>query len=421
MEQPTGHQIPPGAQEEQNFPGLCQMYRIVQVLMMKKIKIAQVITRMDWGGSPDIVRLVCTSLDPERFELILITSPVKAPTMATKEFLEKFKDKVIYVEQLQREINPLTDLLALVRLYRIFRQENFDIVHTHTAKTGILGRMAARLAGVPKVIHFSHGHNFYGYFGPLGSKLVIMLERFMDRFTDKFIALTELEKNDLFLYKVTEPAKVMVINSGLELNKYRKTDIDKAKKRKELQLEENVPIVGMISRLEPVKGPQYLVEAAKAIIAKVPQVKFLILGEGSLRAKLTARCQELGMADKFIFTGWREDIPEILSLLDILVLPSLNEAVGRVLIEAGAAGIPVVATKVGGIPEIVKDGETGFLVPPQDADTLAKTIIVLLENEEKRKSLGEVAKKWIDEKFSADNMVTSVTNLYLEMVSDVKN
>lgn len=388
---------------------------------MKKIKIAEVITRMDWGGSPDIVRLLCSSLDPERFELILITSPVKAPTLATKEFLENFKDKVIYVKQLQREINPLTDLVALVRLYRIFRQENFDIVHTHTAKTGILGRMAARLAGVPKVVHLSHGHNFYGYFGSLGSRLVIMLERFMARFTDKFIVLTELEKNDLSVYKVTQPAKVVVINSGLELNKYQNVNINKAGKKKELQLEENELVVGMISRLEPIKGPEYLVEAAKSVIANMSGIKFLIVGEGSLKAKLTGRCRELGMADKFVFTGWREDIPEILSLLDILVLPSLNEAVGRVLIEAGAAGIPVVATKVGGIPEIIKDQETGLLVPPQDIDSLTKAIIFLAENKERRKSLGEAARKWIDEKFSADNMVANITNLYLQMVNDVKN
>ena len=360
-------------------------------------------------------------MDPERFELILITSPVKAPTLATKEFLEKFKDKVIYVEQLQREINPLTDFLALVRLYRIFRQENFDIVHTHTAKTGILGRIAARLAGVPKVVHFSHGHNFYGYFGPLGSRLVIMLERFMARFTDKFIVLTELEKNDMSVYKVAQPAKVVVINSGLELNKYRNVNINKAGKKKELQLEENELVVGMISRLEPIKGPQYLVEAAKSVIANMSGIKFLIVGEGSLKAKLAGRCRELGMADKFVFTGWREDIPEILSLLDILVLPSLNEAVGRVLIEAGAAGVPVVATKVGGIPEIVRDQETGLLVPPQDIDSLTKAIILLAQNKETRKNLGEVARKWIDEKFSADNMVASVANLYLQMVNDVKN
>ena len=383
---------------------------------MKKIKIAEVITRMDWGGSPDTVRLLCERLNPEIYDVRLICGPTVHPSKETGNFFKEFKDNIFYIPHLMRSINIFKDSLAIFSLYRLFRKEKFDIVHTNTAKAGVLGRIAARIAGVPAIVHSSHGHNFYGYFGPITSKMVVILERFMTHFTDKIIALTELEKKDLVAFKVTQPEKIIVINSGLELDNYRKPIIDVQDKRSELKIEQNMSVVGMISRLEPVKGPEYLVQAARLVIEGVPRVKFLIVGEGSLRNKLESQCKKMGILDKFIFAGWREDISQILCVLDILVLSSLNEAVGKVLIEAGACGVPVVATRVGGVPEIVKDNQTGILVPPKDADSLAQAIILLLEDRERRQNMGETAKKWVDDKFSAHRMVERISSLYSDMV-----
>ena len=212
----------------------------------------------------------------------------------------------------------------------------------------------------------------------------------------------------------------MVINSGLELDNYREVNIDTRKKKDELQVGQDTALVGMIGRLEPVKGPEYFIEAAKLVIERFTKVKFLIVGDGSLRNKLELRCKELSIFDRFIFTGWREDIPEILAILDMLVLPSLNEAVGRILIEAGACGKPVVATSVGGIPEVVNDNETGILVPPKAPEALAQAIIALLKSEEKRQKMGKAAKNWIDEKFSAYRMVERISSLYGELVKNGK-
>ena len=381
----------------------------------KKTKVAQVITRLDWGGPPDIIRLICDSLDLNIFDVRLITGISLYPSLETRNFLERFSNRVITIPQLKRDINPLSDIVALLRLYRLFRKEDFDIVHTHTAKAGALGRLAARFAGVPKIVHTSHGHNFYGYFGPVRSKLVVMVERFISYFTDKINALTELEKQDLASYKVAQPAKIVVINSGLELDRYRKININAGEKRSELRVGQDTILVGMISRLETVKGPEYFIEAARLIAEKFPEVKFIVAGDGSLRSKLEFQCEKLHISDKLIFIGWREDIPEILSVLDILVMPSLNEAVGRILIEAGACGKPVVATRVGGIPEVVKDNQTGILVPPGDAHGLARAVISLLEDEKKRQRMGETAKNWVDDKFSASRMVKGFSDLYVEM------
>ncbi len=386
--------------------------------MMKKIKVAQVITRMDWGGSPDIIRLLCEGLDPAIFEVTLITGRSTHISQANKQFLDRFRERTIYIEPLQREINPLKDLRALWKLYSIFRQGKFDLVQTHTAKAGILGRLAARRAGVKKIVHCSHGHNFYGYFRFWGSKLVVTIERFFDRFSDKFIALTELEKSDLVNYRVTIASKVAVVQSGLEIEKYHCSPDELARLKKEWSLPPAAPVVGMVSRLEPIKGPLLLVEAAKIVVPACPEVRFLVVGEGSLRRQMEQQCRELGLAGSFIFAGWREDVEQLLAVLDILVLTSLNEAVGRIILEAAAYGVPAVATRVGGVPEIIKDQETGILVPPQDAGSIANALIELLTDRAKRERLGRAAKARINERFSASNMIAGVTAVYKELLKN---
>ena len=385
--------------------------------MGRKIKIAEVITRLDWGGAPDIVRLICSLLDSNEFDIYLITGDSAHLSLVTQEFLSRFENRVINISELKRKINPLDEIKALIKLYNLFRRERFDIVHTHTAKAGVLGRLAAKLAKVPNVIHTTHGHNFYGYFNPIASKVVVHLERWLAGYTDKILSLTELEKEDLIAYKVSQADKISVINSGLEMEKFTNAGVDGMKKRSDFRLAEDEVLVGMIGRLEPIKGPGYFVEAAKIVLDNVKKVRFLVAGEGSLKEKLEAQTRELNIADKFIFTGWSEDIPQILKILDLLVLPSLNEAVGRILLEAGACGVPVVATKVGGIPEVVKDDQTGLLVPPRDPAALASGIIKLLKDENKRKTAGKEASRWVDEKFSAQRMVQSISHLYRELMT----
>jgi len=172
-----------------------------------KIKLAEVITRLDWGGSPDIVRIICSYLDHNLYDITLITGKTHYPSLKTRDFLKKIGQRTIWVSQLKRNINPLNDLSALIKLYLIFRSENFDIVHTHTAKAGVLARIAAHLAGNSIIIHTPHGNNFYGYFSPFFSKIIVMLEKLLASITDRIVVLTELEKNDLLKHKVTNSKK----------------------------------------------------------------------------------------------------------------------------------------------------------------------------------------------------------------------
>ncbi len=378
---------------------------------MNKIKVAQVITRLDWGGSPDIFRVLASGLDPEKFDVSLVIGRTAYPSAKTGEFLQRFSGRLTVINELQRDISPFRDLRAFFKLYNVFRREKFDIVHTHTAKAGALGRLAAKLSGVPKIVHTPHGHNFYGYFGPVLTRIIVIIERFLAKFTDKIIALTELEKNDLMKFGIAGEDKAVLIYQGLEL------DIPKADKNA-IKISFNIDIddyaVGMIGRLEPVKGPEYFIKAAIEVSREFKNVKFLLVG--SLRLKLEKQVKDSGLADKFIFTGWREDVPDILSMLDIMVLPSLNEAVGIVLVQAQYLGVPVVATTVGGIPEVVKDNETGILVLASDVQGIAEGIKELLRDTAKRITMGQAGKTWVSGRFRAEEMIRKTSELYKELI-----
>ena len=382
----------------------------------KKIKVAQVITRLDWGGAPDIVRVLCERLDPDLYEVWLITGPTKYPSRKTGDFLGKFRDRTIVIPHLKRDINPFFDALAFVKLCRLFSKERFDIIHTHTAKAGLLGRLAGRLVGCQAIVHTPHGHNFYGYFTWITSQVVILIEKFATLFTDKFIALTELEKRDMVRFRVAKDDKVAVIYQGLELSDYERPAGDPEKTRREFNIGPGQPVVGMVGRLEAVKGPRYFVEAAYEVAKVFPDTRFVVVGDGSLRRSIEVGVDDLGLHGNFVFAGWRDDVPEVMRVFDIEVLPSLNEAVGIVLIEAQAAGLPVVATNVGGIPEIMKDKETGILVPPADSRALSGAIIALLSDKDSRSRMGERGKAWVRGKFRADIMVGSISALYQALV-----
>lgn len=379
-------------------------------MVNRKIKIAQVITRMDWGGSPDIVRILCERLDLDKYEVWLICGETKHPSKKTEDFFGRFKDRIVVIPELKRDICPVSDLAAFLRLYFLFLKHGFDIAHTHTAKAGFLGRIAARLAGVHRIIHTPHGNNFYGYFSKAASRLVVYLERFADCFTDKTIVLTELEKKDLIAYGVSREEKIGVVPSGLELEEYVRAE--KAADRKEL-------VVAMVGRLEPVKGPGYFVEAAGVVLKEFPGARFMLVGDGSLKDILKRQVEELGIKDRVAFLGWRDDVTvgarhavPLLSGIDVLALPSLNEAVGRIILEAACFGVPAVASRTGGVPEIIQDGLTGILVEPGNPRELAKGIMLLLGDREKRLNMGQAAKELVFREFSVEKMVRQIEELY---------
>ena len=380
---------------------------------MRKIKVAQVITRMNWGGSPDLVRIFCQSLQREGFEVTLITGPSPSPSSKTANFLDEFKEHTCFIPQLKRNISPFYDVIAFFRLLFLFSRERFDVVHANTSKAGFLARIAAFCAQTPCIIYMPHGHVFYGYFNPFISRILLFLEKIAAKVTDKIICLTKLEKRDFLRLGVTVEDKIDIIPSGLELGDFFLIDkTSKEELRHTHDLDAGVRIVGMVSRLEPVKGARVFIEAARRVREERNDVLFIIVGEGSLSLELKARVEECGFGDRVLFLGWREDALELIACMDILVQPSLNEAIGRVLLEAQMLGVPVIATNVGGIPEVIQNNLTGMIVEPKDPVGLARMILKLLESDSMRNSLSEEARKLVREKFSSEEMMRRLINTY---------
>ena len=323
--------------------------------------------------------------------------------------------RVFEVPALVREVRPILDARATVALWRLLCRERPALVHTHTSKAGVVGRLAAWLARVPVVIHTPHGHIFYGYYGAAASALIRLVERLLAKITDRIVTLTDRGAEEHVRLHIAGMEKFVTIHSGIDLAHFRSVQVDPAVKRKELGLPPDGAIVGTVGRLVPIKGLEWLLKAAPQVLAQFPQACFVIIGDGPLLGELRQLTSKLGIGLRVVFLGAREDVPECLAALDLFVLPSLNEGMGRVLLEAMAVGCPVVATRVGGIPDIVADGTTGLLVPPRDERALAEAILTLLRDRSRRAAYGEAARRHIDGRFDVETMVRSVERLYDEV------
>jgi glycosyltransferase involved in cell wall biosynthesis len=393
--------------------------------MQKKYKIIHLITRLDKGGSAENTLLTVLGIDKKKYEVVLAKGPTYESRMSKEEHASVIADlkeaqlkgvKIVNIRFLLRRINPVYDLLALFSLYTLLIKERPTIVHTHTSKAGLLGTLAAKMAGIPILIHTPHGHVLWDYFGPLKTKIFIFLERLTSKITGKIVALTNREKEDYLMFRIAKEDRFVVIFSGVKLNKFKESLFgEKQNFKKELGIPENSSIVGTVGRLVPVKGPESLIKAAKYIISKYPDTFFIFTGDGYLRQDLENKAFKMGIKENIIFLGWRDDAAKIMSAYDVFVLPSLNEGMGRVLVEAMALGKPIVASNIGGIPDLVTHGKNGFLVAPKNPEELAKYIQLLLEDKEKREKMG-LAGKEMALNFSAENMVEKIEELYGELL-----
>ena len=390
---------------------------------MRKTKVIHVITRFDKGGSSENTFLTVQGLDKEKYEVILIRGLAEESCMGTEEAAavernlteaEKSGVKVITIPELVRSIHPLNDLKALFGLIRIFRNEKPYIVHTHTSKAGILGRWAAFFAKIKVIVHTPHGHVFWGYFNKWKTACFILLEILTASITDKIITLTEQEKKDHLRFKIAPDEKFTVIHSGVDLTAFSDARINAPAMREKLGIPPEAFVVGTAGRLTPIKGQRYLLEAAAVISARKPDLFFVFLGDGELAPELSKMATSLGIKNA-MFLGWRQDVPEVMSTFDIFVLPSLNEGMGKVLVEAMALGKPIVASDVGGIPDLVIHNHNGLLVPPADVEGLVNSINLLLHDPIKRKEMGDRGKV-IAADYSAEAMIQKIDRLYDEAI-----
>jgi lipopolysaccharide/colanic/teichoic acid biosynthesis glycosyltransferase len=388
--------------------------------MMKpspRIKILRVIARMNVGGPAIHVVNLTAGLDRARFDSVLVTGTENPGEGSLLDLaLARGIEPVVIPEIVGQATLKPRDLKALIALYRLIRRERPHIVHTHAAKPGVLGRLAARLAGVPVVVHTFHGHILHGYYGPLMSWLLRRMERILARFSDRIIAVSEQVKQDLVRYGVAPPEKISVIPLGFNLQPFLDSSEHRGALSRELGLTNGARLIGIVGRIFPIKNHRLFLEAAARVAAEERSARFVVVGDGVLRPEMEAHARGLGIADRVTFTGWRRDLPRIYPDLDVLVVSSRNEGTPVSAIEAMASACPVVATRVGGLPDLIEDGETGHLVPSEDASALAAAILRVLREPDTARRLAEAARAQVRERFRAERLIGDMERLYSELL-----
>ncbi len=372
--------------------------------MSKKIKILQIIGDASFTGGPQHVLTLSSGLDRNQFD-VTIAFP-SGP--AILKFKKNNLNTVII------SMKSKADLSAIFKLRKLIKKENFDIIHTHGSRGGSIGRLASW--GLKKyVVYTEHTRTSdFKLKNPLLDKIHIIGLRFLDYLTDKTIAPSDAVKRWLVNSFVTEPNKVETILNGIDLSKFN-INIDEEEKRKQLDVNNKKFLICTIASLSPHKGIKDLIIAFDKIRKKIPNIDLLIVGSGPQKKELEEKARKLKILKNIKFLGTRDDIPEILKIVDLFVLPSYSEPFGLVILEAMASRKPVVGTSVGGIKDIIKDGETGFIVPPGNSQKLADAIIKTIKDPQKAKIMGESGRKRLEKYFTSEIMVIKTANLYKEL------
>jgi len=359
------------------------------------------------GGPALLVVELLRGLDPDRYDLRLAAGAVDA---GEADYLELRDAQVplVRIPGLGRSPHPGDDLRALRALVGEMRRFRPDVVHTHTAKAGALGRVAARLAGVPRTVHTFHGHLLHGYFSSRGTAAVRTAERVLARRTDRLVAVGARVRDDLLAAGIGRPEQYSVIAPGVAVG----PPVERSAARAELGLPDDALVVLLVARLTRVKRPDRFLAVAEDVLARRDDVVFAVLGAGPLLPELEARARPLG--DRVRFLGWRADVERVYAAADVVVLTSDNEGMPVSLIEAALCRRPCVTTDVGSTAEVVTHGETGLVVPAS-AKAVSAAVQRLLDDRTLREHLGEAARSRATARFSPDRLVSDTAALYASL------
>ena len=378
------------------------------------VRVLHAITRLTLGGSSENTIASCVALAQAGYHCTLATS-FRQSEVGSLDDARRRGCRVVDVPSLGREIAPLADLAALRQLLRLLEAERPSIIHTHTSKAGFVGRLAARIMRVPAVVHQPHGHIFYGYYGRRRTAFFTALERRAAKWTDRIITLTERGTLEHLARGIGRPEQYVTVPSGVPTERLRAAAPSRAAARARLGLEPDAFVVVGLGRLIRVKGFDLLVRALPRVSAQIASTRALLVGDGPERPGLAALAASLGVAGRLRMTGDTADAPAHLVAADVVVVPSRNEGMGRVIVEAMALGLPVVAAAVGGIPAVVTDDECGRLIEPDDVEALAAALVELGHDPGLREKLGETARERA-EAFSTAAANTKLLALYEALV-----
>ncbi len=387
--------------------------------MSKPIRVLHIITRMIVGGAQENTLLSVEGLDAmSEYEVTLISGIDRGKE---GELLSRAREttNLIILPEMGRSINPFADVAAFWKLYRLIKKGRYHIVHTHSSKAGVLGRLAAWFAGTPVIVHTLHSLVFHDYQPWLVNRAWWLAKKICAPVTDFYISVSKVIVRKAIAARIAEPERFRTIYSGMELDWFLNAKFDSNAVRREFDIPLDAPVVGKIARLFPLKGHDELMDAAPAIVKRVPDVRFFLIGDGILLEHLQERARGYGILNNFVFAGLidRERIPEMISAMDVVVHTSLREGLARVLPQALAMGKPCVSFDIDGAPEVVIDDRTGYIVKPFDSAGLADRIVQLIENKELRTRLGENGRRHVDPAFRAEKMVADISEVYQKLIA----
>lgn len=379
-------------------------------------KVLHPITRLIIGGAQENTMLTAQLLMEEGWTVDIVSGPQTGSEGSLIEIVQERGIPLVLEPTLVREVNPVKDLLATWRLARLMRQGKYTIVHTHSSKAGIVGRWAAKLAGVPVIVHTVHGWGHHERQHPLIRAYYIWLEKLTLPITDKLIVVSALNIEKGLADGIGNPDNYLVIRSGIELDRFGHPQVSRAETRAAWGIPQDAVLIGSVTRLSPQKAPLDFIQAAAQVAQRYPQTYFMMVGDGPLRGEVEALAAKLGIADRLVLTGLRRDVPELMAAFDLFALSSLWEGLPRVLPQAMATSLPIVATACDGSAEAITEGENGFLVPPGEPQVLAERLCQLIAEPALAKQMGRAGYARVAE-FSDRGMVAAIAKLYRELLT----
>ncbi len=394
-------------------------------------RILRIHNRLIIGGPTLNVLNLSKYLQPD-FETLLVVGEKEHHEQDASALAEKMGIQPVIIPEMGRSIHPLKDYATYQKLKQLIKSFQPDIVHTHAAKPGAVGRLAAITSKVPVIVHTYHGHVFHSYFGKTKTQVFLNIERALALRTDALIAISEQQKKELSAdFKIAKPQKFKIVPLGFELDKfYEDHQVKREKFRTEFDVKDDEIAIGITGRLVPVKNHSLFIEALAYVLKNTPKkIRAFIIGDGETREAIENAASAQGIPfTKFgethtpprplTFTSWRTDIDTINAGLDIICLTSLNEGTPVSLIEAQAANKPIVSTSVGGIQDIVIENETALLSGIADRQTFCKNLLLLVNDDQLRENLGKKGADWVMEKFSVQRLAADYRNLYYELLKN---
>ncbi len=394
-------------------------------------KVLRIINRFNLGGPTFNAALLTKYMSPD-YETILIGGKEQESEESSNFILENLGITSVLIDEMQRDIGLKNDRYAYKKIKKIIQEFKPDIIHTHASKAGAIGRTAGIAYGKAKMVHTFHGHVFHSYFGKVKTNVYKNIERALALKTDKIIAISEIQKQELSKeFKICPENKIEVIPLGFELDKFN-TNLEKKRKdfRSKYNLDEDELAIGIIGRLVPIKNHKLFIDSIHQLKQKTnKRIRAFIVGDGDERENLKSYCKEIGldcMNGEFTgiekpslhFTSWIKEVDVVNAGMDIIALSSLNEGTPVSLIEAQAANKPIVSTRVGGVANIVKENETALLAANNDLDQFTKQLHQLTEDDQLRKSLSENGWDFVNQKFHYSRLVDDMKSLYQSLLAD---